>query len=225
MSDHSPEAGQGREPDPERIVTPQEFGHELTLLRHRADLTVRQVAKAAGLPASTTGDYFSGRHLPAPGQGRGSESLHKILAACGETDPARLGLWTAALGRARRPPGKRASGKNVASGDAPYRGLASFGPQDAPWFFGREDVTQRLVELATGWGIGAGVGLPLIVTGPSGSGKSSLLQAGLMPRLTGPVTLFVPTATPAADLGAQLTAETRYVIVDQFETVFTRCQD
>ncbi|MGH3180709.1 MAG: helix-turn-helix domain-containing protein, partial [Streptosporangiaceae bacterium] len=125
MSDHSPEAGQGREPDPERIVTPQEFGHELTLLRHRADLTVRQVAKAAGLPASTTGDYFSGRHLPAPGQGRGSESLHKILAACGETDPARLGLWTAALGRARRPPGKRASGKNVASGDAPYRGLAS----------------------------------------------------------------------------------------------------
>jgi WD40 repeat protein/transcriptional regulator with XRE-family HTH domain len=222
VSDHSPEAREGREPDPERIVTPKEFGRELTLLRHRADLTVRQVAKAAGLPASTAGDYFSGRHLPAPGQ---ADSLHKILAACGETDPVRLGRWTEALGRARRPPGKRSPGKRMASGDAPYRGLASFGPQDAPWFFGREDVTQRLVELATGWGIGAGVGLPLIVVGPSGSGKSSLLAAGLMPRLTGPVTLFVPTATPAADLGARLTAQTRYVIVDQFEAVFTRCQD
>ena len=66
-------------------------------------------------------------------------------------------------------------------------------------------MTQRLVELATGWGIGAGVGLPLIVVGPSGSGKSSLLAAGLMPRLTGPVTVSVPTAAPAADLGARLT--------------------
>ena len=63
------------------------------------------------------------------------------------------------------------------------------------------------------------------MVGPSGSGKSSLLAAGLMPRLTGPVTLFVPTATPAADLSAQLTAEIRYVIVDQFEAVFTRCQE
>ena len=230
MSDHSPDADTGREPDPDRVVTPQEFGAELTLLRHRADRTVRQVATAAGLPVSTVGDYFSGRHLPAPGQGRGSEAVHKILAACGETDPGRLARWTEALGRARRPPGKRSPGKRspgkrLVSGDAPYRGLASFGPQDAPWFFGREDVTQRLVELATGWGIGAGVGLPLIVVGPSGSGKSSLLQAGLMPRLTGPVTLFVPTATPGADLGAQLTGEIRYVIVDQFEAVFTRCQD
>jgi WD40 repeat protein/transcriptional regulator with XRE-family HTH domain len=225
VSDLSPDADPGREADPDRIETPQEFGRELTLVRHRADLTVRQVAKAAGLPVSTAGDYFSGRHLPAPGQ---AESLVKILAACGETDPGRLGSWTAALGRARRPPGKRASGsarKHMASGDAPYRGLASFGPQDAPWFFGREDVTERLVELATGWGIGAGTGLPLIVVGPSGSGKSSLLAAGLMPRLPGPATLIVPTATPAADLGGQLPAEVGYLIVDQFESVFTRCQD
>jgi transcriptional regulator with XRE-family HTH domain len=227
VSDQSPEAGQGRRPDPDRIVTPQEFGRELTLLRHQADLTVRQVARAAGLPASTAGDYFSGRHLPASGQ---AESLVKILAACGETDQDRVGQWTAALGRARRPPGKRPSDRqspdrHTTSGEAPYRGLASFGPQDAPWFFGREDVTERLVELATGWGLGGGVGLPLIVVGPSGSGKSSLLQAGLMPRLTGPVALVIPTDNPAADLGAHLAAEPRYVIVDQFEAVFTRCQD
>jgi transcriptional regulator with XRE-family HTH domain len=132
VSDHSPDADAGREPDPERIVTPQEFGRELTLLRHRADLTVRQVAKAAGLPASTAGDYFSGRHLPAPGQGLGAESLRKILAACGESDPVRLGQWTEALGRARRPPGKRPAGKHMASGDAPYRGLASYATQGWP---------------------------------------------------------------------------------------------
>ena len=222
VSDESPEAGQDRRPDPDRIVTPQEFGRELTLLRHQADLTVRQVARAAGLPASTAGDYFSGRHLPASGQ---AESLVKILAACGETDQDRVGQWTAALGRARRPPGKRPPDRHMTSGEAPYRGLASFGPQDAPWFFGREDVTERLVELATGWGLGGGVGLPLIVVGPSGSGKSSLLQAGLMPRLTGPVALVIPTDNPAADLGAHLVAEPRYVIVDQFEAVFTRCQD
>jgi WD40 repeat protein len=225
VSDLTPDAGPAREPDPDRIETPQEFGRELTLLRHRADLTVRQVARAAGLPASTAGDYFSGRHLPAPGQGYGSESLVKILAACGETDPGRLGQWTAALGRARRPPGRRTAGKHMASGDAPYRGLASFGPQDAPWFFGREDATERLVGLATGWGIGASTGLPLIVVGPSGSGKSSLLAAGLMPRLPGSATLIVPTAAPAADLGEQLPAEVRYLVVDQFESVFTRCQD
>ena len=46
-----------------------------------------------------------------------------------------------------------------------------------------------------------------------------------MPRLPGPATLIVPTATPAADLGEQLPAEIRYLIVDQFESVFTRCQD
>ena len=30
----------------------------------RAGLTVREVAKRSGIPVSTAGDYFSGRHLP-----------------------------------------------------------------------------------------------------------------------------------------------------------------
>ena len=74
-------------PDPERIATQQDFGRELTAIRTRARLTVRQVARAAGLPASTAGDYFSGRHLPADGR---PEQLLGILRACGETDPAVL---------------------------------------------------------------------------------------------------------------------------------------
>ena len=50
MNDHLAQASADHQPDPDRIVTPQDFGRELTLLRSRADLTVRQVARAAGLP-------------------------------------------------------------------------------------------------------------------------------------------------------------------------------
>jgi WD40 repeat protein/transcriptional regulator with XRE-family HTH domain len=199
-------------PDPDRVGTQRDLGRELTLLRHRAGLTVRQVARTCGLPVSTAGDYFSGRHLPAAGQ---TGSLHRILNACGEIDPDRLTRWTAALDRARRQPGKRPGG------DGPYRGLASFEREDAPWFFGRESVIQRLFELDLG------AGLPLIVVGPSGSGKSSLLRAGLMAQLAEPVVLFVPTASPAADFAAALAEPDGpgSVIVDQFEAVFTRCQE
>jgi hypothetical protein len=120
MSDHS--SSSGGVPEPDQIVTQQDFGQALTLLlRSRAGLTVRQVARASGLPASTVGDYFSGRHLPATGQ---AGSLHRILVACGETDPVRLGAWTDALGRVRRQPGRRMALRGA--GDVPYRGLASF---------------------------------------------------------------------------------------------------
>jgi transcriptional regulator with XRE-family HTH domain len=55
------------EPDPDRIATQQDFGRELSALKTRAGLTVRKVARVTGLPVSTVGDYFSGRHLPTEG--------------------------------------------------------------------------------------------------------------------------------------------------------------
>ena len=157
-------------PDPERITTPQDFGRELTLARRRAGLTVRQVARASGIPVSTAGDYFAARHLPPASQ---PELLPQILSTCGITDPAQARRWQEALNRVRRAPGRR-----PARGPAPYRGLASFQPEDTAWFFGREELALHLVRLAT-----STPGLPLAVVGPSGSGKSSLLQAGLVPRL------------------------------------------
>ena len=206
-------------PDPDRIATQQDFGRELTAIRTRAGLTVRQVARAAGLPLSTAGDYFSGRHLPADGR---PEQLFGILRACGETDPALLARWVNALQRARRPPGRRPGGAN-----APYRGLARFEREDAGWFFGREDVTDLLAVLADEENR-----LPLVLVGPSGAGKSSLLRAGLVPRLTGPVGLMEPTGAPLAALQAKLAeldasgdGARPAIIVDQFEAVFTRCQD
>ena len=69
----------------------------------------------------------------------------------------------------------------------PYKGLHAFGTKDARDFFGREALTSELVEMlqealtptrlqerASGF---------LAVVGPSGSGKSSVVMAGLLPRL------------------------------------------
>ncbi len=131
-----------------------------------------------------------------------------------------LARWTSALQRAKRPPGRRAAGA-----DAPYRGLARFEREDARWFFGREDVTDLLAELTDEENP-----LPLVLVGASGAGKSSLLRAGLLPRLTGPVGLMEPAGTPLATLRATLAeveddAGRPAVIVDQFEAVFTQCPD
>ena len=68
----------------EQIESQAEFGRELTALRERAGLRVRDVARQSGIPVSTVGDYFSGRHLPADPQ-----QLIRILEVCGETDQDR----------------------------------------------------------------------------------------------------------------------------------------
>ncbi|QUQ65809.1 nSTAND1 domain-containing NTPase [Kutzneria sp. CA-103260] len=77
----------------------------------------------------------------------------------------------------------------------PYRGLEPFQEEDADLFHGREAVTARLADaVAT---------RPLVVlAGPSGSGKSSLVRAGLIPRLrarTTAVAAFrpIPGVSPA----------------------------
>jgi hypothetical protein len=59
----------------------------------------------------------------------------------------------------------------------PYLGLAAFTEKDAEFFFGRRKVVDSLVEALRS--------KPrfLLVMGPSGSGKSSVVQAGLIPKL------------------------------------------
>lgn len=58
----------------------------------------------------------------------------------------------------------------------PYKGLQAFSQQDADQFFGRETVTQRLLKMV--------LTQPCVfVIGASGSGKSSVIHAGLLPML------------------------------------------
>lgn len=63
---------------------------------------------------------------------------------------------------------------------SPFPGLRAFGPKDAPIFFGRESETDKLVARLADPGCRF-----LAVVGASGSGKSSLVGAGLLPRLMG----------------------------------------
>ncbi|WP_051505808.1 serine protease [Mesorhizobium sp. WSM2561] len=76
--------------------------------------------------------------------------------------------------RAPDDPAETASGEPV--GPCPYPGLAYFGPNDAGLFFGRDAAITRLVEAVGRQSFTA-------LVGASGSGKSSVVLAGLAPRL------------------------------------------
>jgi WD40 repeat protein/DNA-binding SARP family transcriptional activator len=120
------------------------------------------------------------------------------------------------------------------NGDAPvvcpFKGLASFDADDAPYFFGRERLVAELVARL--------VGAPLLgVVGPSGSGKSSVVRAGLLPALASgvvpgsqawPRACMRPGAQPLTELRAAVDGvwRGRHVLaVDQFEETFTVCRD
>jgi hypothetical protein len=145
----------------------------------------------------------------------------------------------------------------------PYKGLRAFAEADQADFFGRD----RLVDHLLGRMRRAGApGRLVVVVGPSGSGKSSVVRAGLVPalragRLPGSenwyVTAMVPGAHPYDELEAALArvasdrsgawldvlgAEERglsraakqllpdeqselVVVFDQFEELFTLCDD
>jgi hypothetical protein len=82
----------------------------------------------------------------------------------------------------------------------PFVGLRPFDVSDGDIFFGRRRETQILTNLA--------LTLPLfLVYATSGTGKSSLLRAGLVPALRDNDALPVYTADPADDIGQLLTRE------------------
>ena len=141
-------------------------------------------------------------------------------------------------------------------GEPPYKGLTYFTEKDAHIFFGREQLSDDLAaRLETSQF--------LAVVGASGSGKSSLLRAGVVPRLrrkNWQIHIITPTANPLGQLANSLTKDDEaldaademreqllaepqtlrraaekmtargnaarfLLIIDQFEELFTLCND
>lgn len=98
-------------------------------------------------------------------------------------------------------------------GAPPYQGLAFFGVADQARFFGREALTAELVTYVREHPF-------LAVVGASGSGKSSVVRAGLVAALqqgasegsaSWAVHVITPTARPVTTLAAALTATSESV--------------
>jgi hypothetical protein len=97
--------------------------------------------------------------------------------------------------------------------DSPYRGLSAFEERDAAFFFGREEAASQLLERISRLLRGPGL---LVVSGVSGAGKSSLLRAGVLPRIRGaglasvpdsaswPCLVFTPTRAPLDELALRV---------------------
>ncbi|MFQ5858155.1 MAG: CHAT domain-containing protein, partial [Anaerolineae bacterium] len=108
----------------------------------------------------------------------------------------------------------------------PFRGLSAFRLEDREFFFGREVLIDRLVAKLAEHNF-------LAVLGPSGSGKSSLVLAGVIPVLQAKEPgLQMAYLTPGGDPLAQLEASLEKVhdqpailVVDQFEELFTHSAD
>jgi WD40 repeat protein/transcriptional regulator with XRE-family HTH domain len=103
-----------------------------------------------------------------------------------------------------------------ALGLCPYKGLNYFDEIDADLFVGREALTTKLVERVislTPHGESSENRF-LAIVGASGSGKSSLVRAGLVPALRWnqastdwQIHIFTPTASPLESLATSLTLE------------------
>jgi WD40 repeat protein len=120
----------------------------------------------------------------------------------------------------------------------PFRGLLPFGPEDREFFFGRGGLVDKLGQQLADHPF-------LAVLGPSGSGKSSLVLAGLVPALQERdprlrMAYLKPGSDPTARLEAALALArseasegtngdsgqpSLVVVVDQFEELFTLCDD
>ncbi|WP_249401545.1 DNA-binding protein [Streptomyces sp. YIM 121038] len=178
------------------------------------------MAPKAGFSAAMLSRAASGQKLP---------SLALALAyvrACGGDEREWERRWqAAAVEQDAQPPALHGD-----DAPAPYRGLARYDVGDAELFFGREALTGHLMARAVEHRL-------MVVVGPSGSGKSSLLRAGLIPRLRGlegrarpaavriltpgafPARTHAKVCVPAADEGDT------WLVVDQFEELFTLCHD
>ncbi|MER5890217.1 hypothetical protein ABT160_40860 [Streptomyces sp. NPDC001941] len=198
------------------------FAHELRALRRRAGTPAyRAMAPRAGYSVTALSQAAAGERLPTL-----PVALAFVAACDGDTE-----RWTRRWHQAEAAHLALLAADADDDGTAPYRGLARFEPEDEAVFFGRAHLTDALTELVAAHRFS-------VVVGPSGSGKSSLLRAGLVPRLrrswaplprAAALRILTPGAHPMRTHGhllapAEGPGET-WLIVDQFEELFTLCTD
>ncbi|MDQ0749971.1 WD40 repeat protein [Streptomyces africanus] len=195
----------------------QRFAAGLRALRESAGRpTYREMARRARYGVTTLSQAAAGRQLPTR-----AVTLAYVRACGGD-----LAEWE----RRWREASDELAAQSAADDTArpPYRGLTRFEPGDAHLFFGRGQLVERLTELNRKHRFTA-------VFGPSGSGKSSLLRAGLIPLLRAAgdsdappaaVRILTPGADPLRTHAERLdpvpgTDADTWLIVDQFEELYT----
>jgi hypothetical protein len=140
------------------------------------------------------------------------QALAEVNKLCGEA----LDLSFGALALGQEPP--------AYDDRCPFRGLYPFRVEDREFFFGREALVEQLRQKLADHSF-------LAVLGPSGSGKSSVVLAGLIPALQAKEPgLQMGYLTPGGDPVAQLDASLgqrqdghAVLVADQFEELFTLC--
>ncbi|HEV7978956.1 helix-turn-helix domain-containing protein [Amycolatopsis sp.] len=170
----------------------REFAADLRLLREKAGgLAYRELGRRAHYSAGTLSEAAGGRKLP---------SLAVTLAyvrACGGDEAE----WEARWHTITADGDGRPNNSGTENAVPPYAGLTPFGPEDADRFFGREPLVEKIVSRLSRNRFVA-------VLGASGSGKSSLLRAGLLPAVKTDTTLLLtPGAHPLQECAVRMGAE------------------
>jgi WD40 repeat protein/transcriptional regulator with XRE-family HTH domain len=191
----------------EKFIT---FGDLLRFLRRRAGITQMELAIQVGYSNAQISRLEQNERLPDI-----PTIEARFVSALGlEEEPkaaARLLELAANVRREDAP----------ATGLSPYKGLNYFDESDADFFIGREVLTAKLVQRVlalTSTGSTHETRF-LAVVGASGSGKSSLVRAGLVSALRWNKAstdwrthILVPTAHPLESLAGTLTQESNSVI-------------
>lgn len=197
------------------------FGDLLRYLRRRARLTQLELSIAVGYSEGQISRLEKNQRLPDL---TALKALF-IPALHIEQEPELAARLLALAESARQEDAP-------APGFVPYKGLEYFDEQDADWFFGRESLTAHLVDRVKQ--LTESPLRLLAIVGASGSGKSSVVRAGLavtLKRAGWQTRIFTPTAQPVQALATvnrrppSDVASHRIDIIDQFEEVFTLCRD